>query len=245
MRLRTQYTLLGICFGLGAPLGSLAFRMLTTQHSSLLSVATSEWQAAAYYYIYMTVATAIAFGLFGFILGRRDENLNALSITDGLTGLYNHRYLQEQLASEIQRADRYHTPLTCLMLDIDDFKKVNDQYGHPFGDDVLTKTAQLICAAVRRTDVVGRYGGEEFLVIMPQTSNETAAPLAERILKAMRDCSFSIGEKSSHVTLSIGLATYPNTDFGVKSKSALLSAADQALYKAKRLGKNQAVIWQP
>src|SRR6185312_17084930 len=132
MRLRTRYTWLGIFLGLGAPLGSLACRVLMRYDDGILPTLASEWRSAAYYYIYMTVATAVAFGLFGFVLGRRDEGLNDLSIKDGLTGIYNHRYMHEHLAVEMQRADRYHTPLACLMLDIDDFKKVNDQYGHPF-----------------------------------------------------------------------------------------------------------------
>jgi len=211
----------------------------------VLSTLALEWQTARYYYVYMTFGSVIAFGLFGLLLGRHDESLNDLSITDGLTGLYNHRYLHEQLAREIRRSDRYRAPLTCLMLDIDDFKKVNDQWGHPFGDAVLAKTAGLIRETVRTTDTVGRYGGEEFLVMMPQTSREAALLLAERIRRTVEAYPFSLGDGMVHVTLSIGLATYPSLTLGVRNKSALLSAADQALYKAKRTGKNRTVVWQP
>src|SRR5262249_11896709 len=148
--------------------------------SDIFSVLGFEWGSASYYYLYMTIGTVMAFGAFGLVLGRHQEFLNDLSITDGLTNLFNHRYLQEQLTHEIRRSDRYHTPLTCLMLDIDDFKKVNDRHGHLFGDEVLGTVARLIRESVRATDLVGRYGGEEFLVIMPETTRAAAIPLAER-----------------------------------------------------------------
>jgi two-component system cell cycle response regulator len=240
-----RYALIGGILGLGAPIGSLIWRVLIPGHGDVIPSILREWRQASYFYDYMAVGTVIAFGLFGYALGRRNENLSNLSITDGLTRIYNHRFLHEQLAHEIQRSDRYHTQLTCLMLDIDDFKKVNDQHGHPFGDEVLATTAKLIREAVRQIDLVGRYGGEEFLVIMPQTSSKAALPIAERILKAIQSYPFSAPEGVVQVTLSIGLATYPSPDLGVKSKNGLLSAADQALYKAKRTGKNQTVVWQP
>jgi len=231
---------------LGAPAGSFLLRIFMAGGAGLASVLTNEWQRAAYYYVYMTLGTTIAFGLFGDILGRQNERLGDLSITDGLTGIYNHRYLQEVLDREIDRSDRYATPVTCLMIDIDDFKKVNDQYGHPFGDQVLIQTTQVLKESVRRTDSVGRYGGEEFLVIMPQTSTAVAHPIAERIVSSIQEHVFAFkGVLSIRITVSIGLATYPLPEQGVKTKSGLLSAADQAMYKAKLAGKNQTVMWRP
>jgi diguanylate cyclase (GGDEF)-like protein len=240
-----QYALTGIVLGLGAPIGALFFRIILAPDAAATAWAY-EWEVAAYYYVYMAVGTTVAFGVFGYVLGRRNEDLGNLSVTDGLTGLYNHRYLQEQLAREIQRSDRYQTPLTCLMTDIDDFKKVNDQHGHLFGDLALRTIADLVQTSVRRTDVVGRYGGEELLVIMPQTDEASALPLAERIVNTVADHAFKTdASETVHITLSIGLATYPDPDRGIKTQSALLSAADQAMYKAKLSGKNRAIVWRP
>lgn len=244
MRPHIRYALIGIVLGLGAPLGSLGLRIAFQWPDKLTNAIVQEWIEGRYYYIYMTLGTTIAFGLFGFVLGRRNEDLGDLSATDGLTRLYNHRTIQERLTQELQRADRYHTPLTCLMLDIDDFKKVNDRNGHLFGDNVLATTADLIRSAVRQTDLAGRYGGEEFLVLMPQTEGTVALTLAERILKAVSDQTYPSEAGDVSVTLSIGLATYPDSIHGVKSQNALLSAADQALYKAKRSGKNRTVMWK-
>ncbi len=231
MRPRVRYALIGVLLGLGAPVGSLALRMLFL------------WQGDVFQYLYMTVGTTVAFGLFGYALGRKNETLGEMSIRDGLTDLYNHRYLQEVLGHEIERSDRHASPISCLMLDVDDFKHVNDQYGHPFGDVVLKEIATLIHDAVRRIDIVGRYGGEEFLVIMPQTNTLVALPIAERIVAAVQNHHFVFkGKIEVRTTISAGLATYPLPDHGVKSRSSLISAADQALYKAKLAGKNRVQV---
>ncbi len=245
MKLRFRYAFLGLLLGLGAPLGSLAWRAATQYSGSLALTLLTEWQSSRYYYLYMTFGTVTAFCLYGLLLGRRDEDLVDLSITDGLTGLYNHRYLHERLDQEIERSARYHYPITCLMIDIDDFKTINDRFGHPFGDQVLAGTARLIAKTVRRTDIAGRYGGEEFLVIMPQTDTRVALPLAQRLLKVVEQKTFLSKRTTAHVTVSIGLAMFPDPGRGVKTKSALLSASDQALYKAKIAGKNQALVWTP
>jgi len=245
MRYRTRYALAGGILGLGAPVGSLILRVLIPGHHDLLFAFLREWQRGSYFYLYMTFGTVTAFALFGYVLGWIGEGLNQSAITDGLTGLYNHRYVHERLEQEIERSNRYHSSITCVMLDIDDFKKVNDLYGHPFGDTVLVGITRLIREAVRRTDLVGRYGGEEFLVIMPQTSAEEALPIAERIVSMTANHAFVFkGIVSLQTTVSVGLATYPSVEHGVTSKSSLLSAADQSLYKAKRTGKNKAVTWK-
>ncbi len=245
MRYRMRYALVGVILGLGAPAGSLVWRVLIPTHHDLIVSFLREWRQSSYFYSYMTVGTMTAFAVFGYVLGWRSEGLSRFAITDGLTGLYNHRYLHERLDQEIERSNRYHAPLTCLLLDIDDFKKVNDLYGHPFGDRVLVGIAQLILETVRRTDLVGRYGGEEFLVIMPQTDAEAALPIAQRIVGASGGHTFVFkGIVSTKTTVSVGLATYPSLEHGVKDKSSLLSAADQSLYKAKRTGKNKAVVWK-
>jgi diguanylate cyclase (GGDEF)-like protein len=245
MPIRRLYALWGFLLGLGAPLGSLALRLPAAWQGDLLSALAQEWQQGMYYYVYMTLGTTLAFSLFGYALGKRNEALSDLSIKDGLTGIYNHRYLQERLKHEIERSDRYATPLTCLMIDIDDFKQVNDRHGHLFGDEVLRITAQFLEEAVRKTDRVGRYGGEEFLVIMPHTDSTDALPLANRIVQTIGAYPFMSDGTVVRVTLSIGLATYPEPALGVRTQSALLSAADQALYKAKLAGKNQTQVWRP
>ena len=245
MRSHSRFALIGVLLGLGAPLGSLLLRVLLQPHAGVLTTLTREWQTADFYYVYMTIGTIAAFGLFAYILGRLNDSLRDLSVTDGLTKLYNHRYLQEQLTHEMERSDRYASPVTCLMLDIDDFKKINDLYGHPFGDVVLIETAEILHATMRRTDIAGRYGGEEFLIIMPETDADAAFPIAQRIVSSVREHSFVFkGILSMRLTISIGLATYPLPESGVRSKDSLLSATDQALYKAKRAGKNQVVVWR-
>ncbi len=243
MRYQVRYAFFGACLGAGAPLGSLLWRALLPWPTHPFAALLQEWRSEAYFYNYMTVGTITAFVLFGVILGWRDEHLGRLAITDGLTGIFNHRHLQDILSQEIDRSNRYGTPVTVLMLDIDDFKQVNDTHGHPFGDFVLAKTARLIQNTLRRTDAVGRYGGEEFFVIMPQTNTEAALPIAERMGTVIRQCLFSAHGKEVNITVSIGLATYPSKEHGVKTKSGLLSAVDQALYRAKHLGKNRTVLW--
>ncbi len=243
MRYRLRYTLIGFFLGLGAPIGSLIWQVIIPWPDQLLSRLLQEWHGNSYFYNYMTVGTVTAFVLFGNFLGKKDENLGHLAITDGLTGIYNHRHLHESLTQEIERAKRYNTPLTCLMLDIDDFKKVNDEQGHPFGDYVLKKIAHVLLETMRRTDIVGRYGGEEFLVLMPHTHTQAALPIAERLIAAIQNCPFETKNHAVQVTASIGLATFPTPEHGVKGKNSLLSAVDQALYKAKREGKNRISIW--
>ncbi len=240
-----KFSLIGVLLGLGAPVGSLILRLFAQPSGGLWTRLMAEWQSATYYYLYMSFGTTIAFGLFGYVLGGLNKDLQDLSITDGLTTIYNHRYIQEHLTQEVQRSDRFHTPLTCMMIDIDDFKRVNDRFGHVFGDKVLVTIARLIRQAVRTTDVLGRYGGEEFFVVMPQTETDDALPVAERLRTSIAEHSFKTDGCEVRVSVSVGLATYPRKDHGVKSKNGVLSAADQALYEAKRMGKNRTIAWHP
>lgn len=244
------YALLGAVLGLGAPLGALACRLLWFSEGPLGQRLTQEWIHGGYFYTYMTISTVIAFTLFGYVLGKKSDALerenrsfNVLAITDGLTNLYNHRYLHQHLTAESARARRYKTPLTCLMLDIDDFKSVNDAYGHPYGDEVLKVIARIIREQIRRVDTAGRYGGEEFLIMMPQTSSSEALPVAERIRGEVQEYPFRYQGRDVQVTLSIGLATYEARDKRLSQKADLLKAADEALYRAKNRGKNQTQVW--
>ena len=167
------------------------------------------------------------------------------SIRDGLTGVFNHRHFQESLQKEIGRAERLSRPLTILMLDIDDFKSINDRWGHPVGDAILQRVVAEIKTGVRGdTDLVARYGGEEFAVILPETPTSVALDVAERVRQRIDERLFRPpdGEDIIRVTVSIGLATYPDD---ARDKTQLLEHADSALYRAKRGGKNAVAIFSP
>lgn len=161
-----------------------------------------------------------------------------LAITDELTDLYNYRFLQQRLDDEIGRADRYRKRLSLLMLDLDNFKSVNDTHGHLVGDSVLAEIGQLLKVTVREVDIVARYGGEEFSVILPETDASGAFIVAEKIRESVSLHRFSDvdGERTIHVTASIGLANYP---VHATDKESLLRAADDALYRAKETGKDR------
>lgn len=167
-----------------------------------------------------------------------NEKLRAVSIRDGLTGLYNHIYFQKQLDIELGRTVRYRKPLSLIMLDLDYFKEVNDTYGHRIGDIVLQKISALIMNQVRISDLVSRYGGEEFAIILPETDLKDAAVLAERIRSSVEQNEIRIDSAVIKVTISSGVATYLPVS-KISTKSELLDAADAALYASKRSGRNQ------
>lgn len=160
-----------------------------------------------------------------------------LTITDELTDLYNFRYFKTRLSDELKRADRYRQRLSILMLDIDHFKTVNDQYGHQTGNVILREVSAIIKQCVRDVDVVARYGGEEFTVILPQTDREDAEVIAERIRESVANNFFqnNRGRREIHITISIGGCTYPD---GIHTLEQLLDKADSALYRAKSEGRN-------
>lgn len=176
--------------------------------------------------------------LFNFIKEEKTL-LEKMAVTDDMTRLYNHRYFVKRLNEEFKRAQRYDTPLSCAMIDLDDFKRINDTYGHKSGDIILQEVARVIKNSVRETDVVARYGGEEFAVILPHTNSEDAFSLAARIRSAVNSFRSDILEGDKPVTVSIGVSTYP--DSGVKDVDDLVRRADNGLYKAKGQGKNTVV----
>lgn len=167
-----------------------------------------------------------------------NEVLNQLSITDGLTKLHNHRYFQDHLTREIKRVSRTNAPLSLILVDIDDFKQLNDTYGHAAGDEVLISLASIMNENARESDLIARYGGEEFVILMPNTDLAGAVHLAEKIRMAVESTRLIIGDrmKPTDVTISLGVALYKG------NRREFFAEADRALYRAKGAGKNCVII---
>jgi diguanylate cyclase (GGDEF)-like protein len=189
------------------------------------------------------VAPQIALAIERAAWQRRANQFQVMSITDPLTGLHNRRYLEARLTEELSRSKRYDYPLSFMMIDIDDFKIYNDQNGHQAGDRALEITAQCLRAALRKVDVASRYGGEEFSILLPQTTLQEAGVIADRIRRKISGTPFTHGKSQplGAVTVSIGLSAFsPSLD----SAEAIVRAADRALYHAKSHGKNRAYAYQ-
>ncbi len=190
-------------------------------------------------------------GMFGFLLGflqdrlsLQKENLERMtaqlerqSMTDDLTGLYNHRHILVEIDREVERANRYERTLSGMMIDIDDFKKVNDEYGHLAGDELLIQLADVLERNVRKVDILGRYAGDEFFVILPETELEASRIVADRIQRNVGAYAFRYKGIPMAVTVSIGLFSFSaHQKFNIDT---FINQADQMLLGAKRAGKNQ------
>lgn len=173
--------------------------------------------------------------------------LDRLARTDSLTGILNRRAFFDLLGIEFRRSRRYSRHLSVLMLDLDNFKRVNDQWGHPFGDYVLRSISQIIASSVRESDIIGRYGGEEFAVALPETGPEQSVVVAEKLRRAIEVFAFESDglpppeDAPLYMTISIGVSALP-VDAG-HDEFELIHRADRALYEAKRAGKNQVVLF--
>ena len=172
-------------------------------------------------------------------LEQLNERLLRISQTDGLTGLFNRRHIEEELEHMYQHSARLAEPLSVAMVDLDKFKSVNDTYGHQAGDEVLRQLAEILTKAIREIDRVGRYGGEEFMLLLPGTTAEEAVTFAERVRQAIEGHTFTFDGGSLQRTGSFGVATFPHPR--VKNCDALVRAADEALYVAKETGRNKVV----
>jgi len=173
----------------------------------------------------------------------RAEQAEELARKDGLTGLYNHRAFQELLGLEVARAQRHGTPVSLLMIDIDHFKQINDSLGHQAGDAVLRQLGALLQDSARNIDQVCRYGGEEFVLILPMTATAEALLAAERLRSQVERFEFSCGGDSHRrITVSTGVASYP---LHAQTQAALIAAADAAMYAAKRAGRNRSQVYDP
>ncbi|MDP9361819.1 MAG: diguanylate cyclase [Acidobacteriota bacterium] len=166
-----------------------------------------------------------------------NRRLELLSITDGLTKLYNHRHFQDELARAFEESARYERPLSLVIVDLDFFKKVNDTYGHAIGDEVLKGISKIFQQSIRTADLAARYGGEEFALMLPETIIDDAINFAEKIRGIVESTPIETQAAAISMTVSIGVATVPHTR--IHSAKELIVAADKALYRAKKNGRNQ------
>jgi diguanylate cyclase (GGDEF)-like protein len=166
------------------------------------------------------------------------HHIEESAVRDGLTHLLTHKAFEERLEEEILRAGRYRYPLTLLMLDVDFFKKVNDTYGHPAGDEVLRRLSKHLSAAARPVDVVARYGGEEFCLLWVDVPKDQALSAAESLRQAVQAERFDLSEGKFSVAISGGLASYPDE---ATTAPQLVRGADQRLYQAKAQGRNRII----
>ena len=192
------------------------------------------------------IANSSANALYNAFLFEKIEDekthLEKLAITDYLTGVYNIRYFYHRFKEEFSRARRYNLPLSCLMLDIDFFKRINDKFGHRAGDIILREFAQLLQKHTRKSDVLARYGGEEFIMLLPQATERGAAAKAEAMRIYVEKHGFRELKGKKGLTVSIGIATYPGKS--IKNMDDIISFADNALYKAKTAGRNRVMVYK-
>jgi len=172
-------------------------------------------------------------------LREKNKQLEELSITDSLTGLYNRTHLMDTLAGEVARSRRHNRPFTLLIMDIDHFKRYNDTYGHLAGDEALRRTGFLLKESVRSSDYAARYGGEEFILILPETGAEDGVEMAERIRNQIAEKEMGSDGSPLKVTVSVGVASFPRDG---DDPHSLMKRADAALYEAKRRGRNRVVM---
>jgi len=214
------------------------------------SVRSADVTARSRVYLNRLLAAALLTFLVGAFVATRllrpvaaiVDELSQRAERDGLTGLANRRMLDERLREELERATRYEMHLALVLVDVDDFKQLNDRHGHQFGDRVLQEVAGVLASSVRELDVAGRFGGEEFALVMPGTSAVGAARVAENVRRALTELELVApdGERAS-VTASFGVADYPSAS----TLDELVAQADGCLYTAKRSGKNRVAAREP
>lgn len=168
------------------------------------------------------------------------QEVQELAITDGLTQVFSRRYYLERFAEEINRSKKFGYLFSCLMIDIDHFKNYNDRYGHLVGDAILKELSKVIKENIRQIDLMGRYGGEEFSIILPETDREQARLAAERIRQAIEERHIKAYDEDLKITVSMGVSEFPKHGKGINQ---LIDSADSALYKAKQAGRNRVCVY--
>ena len=257
--LRSQVGLvLGVLGAIAILVGG-SFAGDTPLHHHPLGIEDQFW---AFAFIILTVGLATQMVLNNRAAFRRERNLvrtaaqlrevsaelDRLARTDALTGVANRRAFFDVLGVEFRRSKRYGRELSVLMLDLDHFKDVNDRWGHPFGDQVLRQTTDVIAANVRESDILGRYGGEEFALALPETPEASALGVGEKLRAALEAHEFRTadtpppGEPAVRLTISIGIASLPVEED--QDEVELIGRADQALYEAKRTGRNRVIAYR-
>lgn len=240
---RWQRLLTGVILALGAPTGWLLYRLATG--ASLYRELVTQLAL----YTYLTVSTAVAFGLFGYLLGKREQRLRKLaerfaeaSITDALTGLINAQQFHSRLGEALERHRRSGENLSLIIMDLDRFKMVNDSWGHPTGDKVISAVGDLLRANLRPYDTAGRVGGEEFGIVLPHTDSAEASLVAERLRQKLANRRFYPVNNSEEftVTASFGIASVPSEE--EITRTQFYARADKALYSAKEAGRNRIDI---
>ena len=233
---RKLRALQGGVIALGAPLGWLL--IATFPYWGAESFLTQIDQNLGVY-LYMFLGTITAFSIFGYTIGSHEDRLNELVLIEPLTQIYNSRFFRRRLKNEFSRAQRSDRPVALLLIDLDRFKTINDKHGHPTGDDVLIAIADSFKKVLRAEEIVARVGGDEFAVIVPDTSLEKALAVAERL----RDSAMSVSvpsrthDDSIHPAISIGVAMSLQIDSSKADDLYVL--ADKALYSAKEAGRNR------
>lgn len=240
---RVKRALQGVIVAIGAPLGWQLIRWWSGVPPF------EDLSANAGLYLYMLFGTMVVFGGFGLLLGSREDRLIAinreletLAITDALTGLHNARYFYARLGEEFAQRERTGEPLSLVIVDLDFFKRINDEYGHQVGDDVLENTARAIESVARHGETAARVGGEEFALLLPGSTSAEAHDAAERVRRSIgaADTPLPDGRGAVSVTASAGVAC--TADFPGIDIDTLFRAADDALYKAKDQGRDRTVI---
>lgn len=232
MKKSTLRAIQGAILSLGAPLGWLLIRYLSSDQLFL------EIETNLVLYSYMLFATMGVFVLFGRYAGHKEDYILNLSIIDALTGIYNLRFYMQRMQQEISLAHRNKRPLSLIYFDLDHFKSINDSYGHPFGDEVLTSISRTIEKDIRAHDIFARVGGEEFGILLPDCGLLDAKTNAERVRQSVEKIKFTTQIKNEvKVTISLGVVSLKD---GENYKS-FYQRADDMLYLAKEQGRNRVV----
>ena len=242
---RFAYPAAGLLLSLAMIAGLLTVEASTSRHVPTISWIFAELQTRPLAYAYLLVATLMMMSLLGWMVGRKEDLLGRLSTTDPLTGLANRRRLRSAFADELNRAARYETPLSLLLVDLDRLKDINDRHGHGDGDRALQLVAEALRRTCRATDLAARYGGDEFVVLAVNTPATEARVLALRIRDSVRRLSLRAGRWSKtsepiNHTVSIGAADLKAA--ALPTFDALHAAADRALYAAKSAGRDGVMV---